>query len=74
MRGDEVKLHSQLSTNRRVVKSCQDVDENEGVLMVMQHWSIDRIDEKMLEVKLSVKYIMWGYEMMSNFYSLTFQW
>lgn len=60
MRGDEVKLHSQLSTNRRVVKSCQDVDENEGVLMVMQHWSIDRIDEKMLEVKLSVKYIMWA--------------
>lgn len=60
MREDEVKLHSQLSTNRRVVKSCQDVDENEGVLMVMQHWSIDRIDEKMLEVKLSVKYIMWA--------------
>lgn len=49
MRGDEVKLHSQLSTNRNVVKSCQDVDENDGVLMVML------IHEKMLEVKLSVK-------------------
>lgn len=73
MRGDEVKLYSQLSINRRVVKSCQDVDENEGVLMVMQHWSNDRIDEKMPEVKLSVKYIMLGYEMMSHFYSLTFQ-
>lgn len=55
MRGDEVKLHFQLSTNHSVVKSCQDVDENDGVLMVMQTLVVDRIDEKMLEVKLSVK-------------------